>query len=76
VYLGILLGVLALTAGLVFRSRLDRVIGRRSDALTDDMVREIVESGRLEVEEPLDLDEIQAEEARFWEEPWDDPDEW
>jgi hypothetical protein len=76
VYLGILFGVLALTAGLVFRSRLDRVIGRRRNALTDDMVREIVESGRIEVEEPLDLDEIQAEEARFWEEPWDDPDEW
>ncbi|HSJ06024.1 MAG TPA: hypothetical protein VK936_04930 [Longimicrobiales bacterium] len=75
-YLGILFGVLALAAGLVFRSRLDRVIGRRSGALTDDMVREIVESGRIEVEEPLDLDEIQAEEARFWEEPWDDPDEW
>lgn len=75
-YFGILLGVLALAAGLIFRSRVARVIGRSDRVMTDDMIREIMESGRIEVDEPLDLDQIQEEEARFWEEPWDEPDEW
>jgi hypothetical protein len=44
--------------------------------LTDDMIRQIEERGRVELDEPLDLDQIQEEEARFWEEHWDDPDEW
>jgi hypothetical protein len=44
--------------------------------LTDDMIRQIEERGRVELDEPLDLGQIQEEEARFWEEHWDDPDEW
>jgi hypothetical protein len=76
VYTGLLFGVFALVAGLLYRSRLNRAIGTADPALSDDMVRQIEESGWVEVDEPLDLDEIQQEEARFWEEPWDEPDEW
>lgn len=73
--LGFALGALALAAGLILRSRLSRRIGR-SARVTDDVVRQIEESGWIEVDEPLDLVQIQEEEARFWEEPWDEPDEW
>jgi hypothetical protein len=76
VYYGVILGLLALAAGLLYRSRLLRVTGRRTPALTDDLVREIEERGRIELDEPLDIDQIQQEEARFWEETWDEPDEW
>jgi hypothetical protein len=76
VYLGILLGLLALGAGLTFRSRLTRVIGSSDPVLTDDMIRQIEANGRVELDEPLDHGQIQEEEARFWEEQWDEPDEW
>jgi hypothetical protein len=76
VYFGVLLGLLAVAAGLMYRSRLTRVIRSSDPVLTDDMIRQIEDRGRVDVEEPLDLDEIQEEEARFWEEPWDEPDEW
>jgi hypothetical protein len=76
VYVGVLLGLLAVAAGLMYRSRLTRVIRSGEPVLTDDMIRQIEDRGRVDVEEPLDLDEIEEEEARFWEEPWDEPDEW
>jgi hypothetical protein len=76
VYYGLLIGVLALAAGLVYRSRLNEAIGSGQAVLSDDMIRQIEEGGSVELDEPLDLDEIQEEEARFWEEPWDEPDEW
>jgi hypothetical protein len=75
-YYGLIAGLLALAAGLVYRSRLARVVGSREPLLDDDLIRQIEESGWVEVDEPLDLEEIQEEEARFWEEPWDEPDEW
>jgi hypothetical protein len=76
VYFGVLLGLLAVAAGLMYRSRLTRVIRSGDPVLTDDMIRQIEDRGRVDIEEPLDLDEIEEEEARFWEEPWDEPDEW
>jgi hypothetical protein len=76
VYFGILLGIIALAAGLVYRSRLARAIGSPERVLSDDLVRQIEENGYIEVDEPLDIEEIQEEEARFWEEQWDEPDEW
>jgi hypothetical protein len=46
-----------------------------AQSLTDDMVRQIEENGYIDVDEPLDLQEIQDEEERFWEEaPWEDDD--
>jgi hypothetical protein len=45
--------------------------------LTDDMVRQIIEHGRLSggqvPEAALDLEEIAREEERFWTESWDEP---
>ena len=45
--------------------------------LTDQMVREIIHTGRLGdeavPEEALDLEEIAREEERFWSEKWEEP---
>ena len=73
---GIFTALLALAGGLIYRSRLGRLGGRRG-MLTDDMIRQIEEQGALHVEldEPLDLKQIREEEERFLEETWDEPDE-
>jgi hypothetical protein len=75
VYTGLLIGLLALAACLIHRSRLAREVGGQESVLSDDMIRQIESSGWIEVDEPLDHREIREEEARFWEEPWDEPDE-
>ncbi|CAN5857496.1 hypothetical protein BH23GEM9_BH23GEM9_36550 [soil metagenome] len=75
-YFGILLGIIALAGGLVYRSRLMRATGPGETRITDDVVKQIEEAGWVDIDEPLDIDEIKEEEARFWEEPWDEPDEW
>ncbi len=73
---GILLALLALTGGLIYRTRLGRM-GTRRRPLTDDMIRRIEEDGNINVEddEALDLQHIREEEERFLEETWDEPDE-
>lgn len=69
----ILVGILFLIGGLLFQARRQRLL---QQALTDDMVRQIEEVGYVEFDEPLDLQEIQDEEERFWEEaPWEEPEE-
>lgn len=68
--------VMLLIAGLAYRKRLQALAER--ELLTDDMIRQIEEDGRLHVEppEPLDHQQIRMEEERFWEEAaWDEPDE-
>lgn len=75
-YIATILGILALAGGLMYRARRLRAL-RTPRTLTDDMVRQIEESGHIDVDEPLDLEEIQDEEARFWEEqPWEETDEY
>jgi hypothetical protein len=78
VTLGILLAALALITGLVYRRRLVRLRDVESTVISDDMVRQIEEDGWLDIDDdPLDLDTIQEEEARFWdEERWEEADEW
>jgi len=74
--LGISFAVLALIGGILYRRRLQAA--RRSEvgyAISDDMIRQIETAGRIEVEEPLDLKEIRAEEDQFWGESWDEPEE-
>ena len=56
-------------AGLLARRRMARV----KAGLSDDAIRAIEAHGRVEVEEPLDLDEARDEEERFWSETWDEP---
>ncbi len=50
---------------------------KESGWLTDDMIQEILHSGKLSdrhvPEAGLDLDEIAREEERFWSETWDEP---
>jgi hypothetical protein len=66
--------LLAAVAGLLYRARLRAY--RRGSSLSDDHIRSIETHGRVEVDEPLDLDEIRREERRFLEETaWDEPDE-
>lgn len=55
---------------------------RRKDTITSEtlvvdeaVIEQILETGEvfLEEDEPLDLDEIDNEEDRFWSESWDEP---
>ena len=75
----ILLTLLVILGWIRVRERLRR---KREDAastlLDDDDIRRIEREGRLpaEEEEPLDYDEIEEEERRFWGESWDEPEPW
>ncbi|MGH7448515.1 MAG: hypothetical protein ACREK1_09605 [Longimicrobiales bacterium] len=76
VSVAILFGMLVIAGAVVYRARGQRA-GITKRALTDDMVRQIEETGYIDVDEPLDLEQIQDEEARFWEEqPWEEPEEY
>lgn len=50
-----------------------RLRGMRDSELSDGAIRQIEVSGRVEVDEPLDLEEAAEEEERFWNESWDEP---
>ena len=68
--------ILALVGALAFYIRRQHVTSLFAQTLTDDMVRQIEETGYIDVDEPLDLEEIQEEEERFWEEaPWEEEEE-
>lgn len=76
--LWVVLGALAVAAGVAVRWRIHRARRRGGKSeLDDDAVRQIEETGRLETDErePLDHDRIRDEEDRFWAETWDEPDE-
>jgi len=75
VILGTVAAVLALIAGGLYVLRL-RELRRGGGTLTDDMIERIENTGRLDLDEPLDLEDIREEEERFWEEePWDEAEE-
>ncbi len=76
IYLAIVF--LAVVVGWLGRRRLRRHIGADRPRLGDDDVRRILREGRLEIEldEPLDPEEIEREEERFWSETWDEPEEY
>ena len=69
-------GLLAVVAALAYlRRRAASRPGAR--ALTDEAIRQIENHGVVEVDEPLDLRDVDAEERRFWdEETWDESEEW
>jgi hypothetical protein len=60
------------------RTRLRRRLEQKRPRVDDDAIRRIVQTGRLasEEDEPLDMEEIEEEERRFWSESWDEPEEW
>lgn len=72
-FLVVLLGA----SGLRLRRRLRRAGRPGVPAVDDAAVAEILATGVLpsEEEEPLDQDEIDDEERRFWSESWDEPEE-
>lgn len=76
------LAVLVALAGLRRRREVSAETRRRGGTDVDDeAMRRIQEEGRMgsafeDEDEPLDLDEIDREERRFWEESsWDEPEE-
>ena len=75
-YFGMLLALLAVGGGLLYRSRLGRVVRGDRPLITDELLRQIEAGGEVEIDEPLDHDEIREEEARFLDEyQWEEPDE-
>lgn len=65
-------------AGIRLRGRIRRRLVRRVPVVDDRAMEQILASGVLEVEDglPLDQDEIDEEERRFWSERWDEPEPW
>ncbi len=72
-----LVGLMAASA-VMWRLRLRQQVRPRGPVVDDAAVRAILERGVIvtDEDEPLDLDEIDEEERRFWTELWDEPDEW
>lgn len=72
------LSTLVLAAGVTLHLRRRELLASDRPKLDDEAIRRIVETGELLVDEdePLDLEEIDQEEERFWSESWDEPDEW
>lgn len=62
--------LLVVAAGLAYRRQIEQV---KRDGLTEAAIRQIETSGRVDVDDPLDLHEAAEEEERFWEESWDEP---
>ena len=61
-------------AAVLNRRRIREYIDGRS-ALDDDMIRRIEQDGSVDLDDPIDMDEVRLEEERFWSETWDVPDE-
>ena len=73
---GIFLAALAVVAGVMHRLRLGRLSRGETPLVTDELLRQIEATGYVELDEPLDLEQIREEEARFLEEyRWEDADE-
>lgn len=68
------LAVLVAAAGILARRRLREETRR---GLSDELIRQIEATGRIEAEdvEPVDLEEARAEEDAFWAQTWDEPEE-
>jgi hypothetical protein len=70
--------VLVVVAGVRVLASVRRGHQRASLSVDDAAVRRIIDEGVLasEEEEPLDLEEIEEEERRFWRETWEEAEEW
>ncbi len=69
------LAFLAMAAGVSLRARRKEAFGVHPPVVDDDVIRTIIDSGVVHVDEdePLDLREVDDEEERFWSESWDEP---
>lgn len=72
---GIWLAVLAIAAGVSLRARRREAFGPTEPVVDDALIERIIEDGEVWVDEdePLDLEEVEEEEERFWSESWDEP---
>lgn len=72
---GLGLAALTLAAGVTLLARRRDAFGSRGPLVDDDVIEQIIERGEVVVDEdePLDLEEIDDEEERFWSESWDEP---
>jgi hypothetical protein len=74
----VVLAVLAVAGGVGVRRKLGAALDDAEHSLDDEAIRRIVDTGSVVVDQdpPLDLDEIEEEEERFWSETWDEPEDW
>ena len=65
------MGILVLVAGILARR------GERRGRLSDDLIRQIESTGRIDREDvdPIDVEDIQAHEDDFWSQTWDEPED-
>ena len=84
------LALLAVAAGVSVHVRRRELLASSVPTVDDDAIERILTTGELpardvhpvdltllvEDEGPLDLEEIDDEENRFWSESWDEPTEW
>ncbi|SVD28903.1 uncharacterized protein METZ01_LOCUS381757 [marine metagenome] len=71
------LTILVMAAALRMYMRRKELFASNVPALDDNAIDTILEIGELSTDEdePLDLEEIDEEEERFWTESWDEPEE-
>lgn len=69
------LSLLVAAAGVTLYTRRTDGLVARGSRIDDDVIARIIDHGEifLEDDEPLDLNEIEEEEERFWSESWDEP---
>ena len=72
------LTVLAVAAGVSLRIRLRDRVGKSMPIVDDAAMEEILASGTLitDQDSPLDIEQIDDEEHKFWSQTCDEPDEW
>ncbi len=78
ILLWVVLVALTVAAGWSLYVRRRKLVAAQVPSLDDEAIRTILQTGELYVDddEPLDLEEIEEEEERFWSETWDEPDDW
>ncbi len=69
---------LAFAAGVSLRVRLREHVGKSMPVVDDAAVKEILATGALTTDEdhPLDIEQIDEEERKFWSQNWDEPEEY
>lgn len=72
---GLGLAVLTVAAGVTLHARRRSRFGAQAPRVDDQVLEEILTHGEvwIDEDEPLDLEEIDHEEERFWSESWDEP---
>ena len=72
------LTVLVVTAGVSLSMQLRSRVEKNRPSVDDAAIEEILATGALTTDEdsPLNIEQIDEEEQKFWSQTWDEPDEW